>query len=259
MSELNIFQRVNKVQESVKYVQKDAQITGGGSYRAVSHDQVVSVIRKDLVKNGIVIYPEQLRGSIVIPRNTKEGNKMHLYSGEYAIHFVNIDNPEDRISATVEAHAADSGDKAPGKALTYATKSAILKVFCLETGENDESRGVSGEPYTDAQKDAFDNLINSQDASKFVQFVMTVGPDVYTALSNTGEKGKKTELKTKCRYLEKEGHRIIDDYCLQITNGINNDDIAVIELVDELEDMEKRLVAAKLTPEQVTWIQEKQG
>ena len=41
---------------------------------------------------------------------------------------------------TVEAHASDNGDKAPGKALSYATKSAILKTLSLETGENDESR-----------------------------------------------------------------------------------------------------------------------
>ena len=66
--------------------------------------------------------------------------KMGLYSGTYQFTFVNIDNPDEKFTATVQAHANDNGDKAPGKALSYAAKSVLLKVFCLETGENDESR-----------------------------------------------------------------------------------------------------------------------
>jgi hypothetical protein len=67
---------------------------------------------------------------------------MGLYSGTYEINFVNIDvdHGVDKITVTIEAHANDNGDKAPGKALSYATKSAILKVLSLESGENDESR-----------------------------------------------------------------------------------------------------------------------
>ena len=34
----------------------------------------------------------------------------------------------------------DSGDKAPGKAITYATKISMLKVFSVETGDNEEAR-----------------------------------------------------------------------------------------------------------------------
>jgi hypothetical protein len=137
----NIYQRLNKVMQAVAYVQKDASISGGGpSYKAVTHDQVVSVARSALVENGVMIYPVQLKGQIEIKRDVAAGLKMHLYSGTYEIHFVNVDNGEDRVTAVLEAHAADNGDKAPGKCITYATKAAILKVLCLETGENDESR-----------------------------------------------------------------------------------------------------------------------
>lgn len=146
MSELNIYQRINKVMQSVKYVQKDKQVSGGGqNYRAVTHDQVVAVARQELVKNGIMVYPEQLTSKLLQERDLSREIKMHLYSGDYAIHFVNIDKPEDRVTVTINAHAADNGDKAPGKAVTYATKTAILKVLCLETGENDESRAKDTE------------------------------------------------------------------------------------------------------------------
>ena len=137
----NIYQRVNKVQQAVKYIQKDKKITGGGqNYSAVSHDALIAVIREKLVENGIVIYPEQISGEILIRRDKQAEVLMHLYEGNYHINLVNMDNPEDRIVMSIQAHAADNGDKAPGKAITYATKSALLKAFCLETGDDDESR-----------------------------------------------------------------------------------------------------------------------
>jgi len=142
MSEMNIYQRINKVMKSVAYVKKDSAITGaGGGYKAVSHDQVVSAARQALVEAGVMIFPNQLSGEFLIKRdlNLPTPVKMGLYTGTYQINFVGID-AGDMISVTVQAHANDNGDKAPGKALTYATKSAILKVLCLETGENDESR-----------------------------------------------------------------------------------------------------------------------
>ena len=145
----NIYQRINSVMKEVAYIKKDANIGGGGnSYKAVTHDQVISVCRSKLVDAGILIFPEQTSGELLITRNLKEDIKMHLYSGVYKINFVNIDKPEDKVTVTINAHAADNGDKAPGKCITYATKSAILKILCLETGENDESR----EEIREAQK-----------------------------------------------------------------------------------------------------------
>ena len=143
-SVLNIYQRINNVMKSVQYVQKDSSVSGmGGGYKAVSHDQVISVARQSLVDNGVIIFPNQIKGEFLQMRDvnaTPTPIKMGLYSGTYEINFVNIDDGSDKITATIEAHANDNGDKAPGKALSYATKSAILKVLNLETGESDESR-----------------------------------------------------------------------------------------------------------------------
>jgi hypothetical protein len=136
---MNIYQRINLVMSEVSYVKKDAQISGiGANYSAVTHDQVVSILRSAMVKNGIVCYPEQVKGEMLIMRDGVNV-KMHLYQGEYKVHFVGIDEG-DELVCVVQSHANDNGDKAPGKALTYAVKSAMLKVFNLETGVNDESR-----------------------------------------------------------------------------------------------------------------------
>ena len=140
----NIYQRINDVMKIVKYVQKDSSVTGAGAgYKAVSHDQVISVARQALVDNGVMIFPSQIKGEFLVMRDvnaTPQPVKMGLYSGTYEINFVNIDDGNDKITVTLEAHANDNGDKAPGKALSYAVKSAMLKVLSLETGENDESR-----------------------------------------------------------------------------------------------------------------------
>ena len=141
INEKNIYQRINSVMKDVSYIKKDATISGSGpTYAAVTHDQVISSIRKSLIDNGIVIQPVQTNSEMLITRDPDKNIKMHLYAGKYNVFFVNIDNPDDKTYIAIEAHAADNGDKAPGKCLTYATKAAILKMFSLETGVNDESR-----------------------------------------------------------------------------------------------------------------------
>lgn len=137
----NIYQRINAVMQEIDYIKKDKKISGGGAnYSAVSHDQVTAMVRDSLVKHGIMIYPEQVRSEVLVARDKSKDIAMMLYEGEYKIHFVNIDDGQDRVTVQIVGHANDNGDKAPGKAVTYATKSAILKVFAIETGENDESR-----------------------------------------------------------------------------------------------------------------------
>ena len=157
----NIYQRINKVMQSVKYVQKDASVQG---YRAVSHDQVVSVARQAMVDNGIVIYPEQVGDSQIsaIFKPTGEATNIIRFAATYNVHFVNMDNPEDRITVRLEAHANDNGDKSPGKCLSYCSKMAILKVLCMESGDSDESRtevdNIDGELEAIASAQTVDQL-----------------------------------------------------------------------------------------------------
>jgi hypothetical protein len=136
---LNILQRINAVQKEVAYIQKDRSVsTGGGSYKAVSHDAVTAMLRPHLIKHGIV-YTTTLADECHFDTK-EEGSKQRLFRATFTICFASIDKPEDRIFVTLPAHALDNGDKAPGKAISYATKYALLKVFALETGEDEESR-----------------------------------------------------------------------------------------------------------------------
>ena len=138
MEKMNIYQRINEVRKAIGYVQKDKAVsTGGGSYKAVTHDAGTGLVRDALIKHGVVIVPSVLH-AIFHPKEPDA--KQRLYEATYQIEFVNVDDPADRITTQQNAHALDNGDKAPGKAQSYATKYAILKLFNIETGEDEESR-----------------------------------------------------------------------------------------------------------------------
>ena len=138
MSDLNIYQRINEVMKQVKYVKKDKAVGKGDyGYMAVTHDAITALVREHIVEVGIVLTIRQVSQAF---DEREQGAKMRMYNGEYCIRFTNIDKPEEFIEITVFSQALDNGDKAPGKAMSYATKYAILKTFMIETGENEESR-----------------------------------------------------------------------------------------------------------------------
>jgi ERF superfamily len=140
----NIFQRISAVQKSIGYIQKDRSISaGGGSYKAISHDTVTAMLRQHLIENGIVV-STSLAGEAVFDPPV-DGAKQRLFRAEFVISFINVDDPSDRLMVTLPAHAMDNSDKSCGKAISYATKYALLKTFLLETGEDEESRHQTGD------------------------------------------------------------------------------------------------------------------
>jgi len=136
---LNIHQRIKAVCAELAYVQKDTRVDG--KYSAVSHDQVTAAIRPLLNKYNIMIWPSLVSQEELPTDPPKEGkSRNRLFSFIYRFTFLNADDPDDTYSINVPAHGADTLDKACGKAMSMATKYAILKVFSLETGDNEESR-----------------------------------------------------------------------------------------------------------------------
>ena len=179
-SSMNIYQRINAVRKAINYIKKDKSVSAGpaGSYRAVTHDAVTGMIRQHLVEHGIIIAPTLIDS---VFHAKEEGAKQRLYSASYDVRFINMDAPDECVTIRIEAHALDNGDKAPGKSISYATKYAILKLFNIETGEDEESRYQREEfdvtPHLDkiAAADSLDSL-----KSEYVT--------AYTAAQNAGDK-----------------------------------------------------------------------
>jgi len=136
---LNIYQRMNLVRSKVGYVQKDKEVQG---YKVVTHDAVTREIRSSLIEVGIIVIPSLVEDAVIqdTSMTTKNGVPIIRYEAKYQVSFINMDTPEDRFEMTVSGHALDQGDKAPGKAISYAVKTALLKAFSMETGEDEEGR-----------------------------------------------------------------------------------------------------------------------
>jgi hypothetical protein len=130
---LNIYQRMSAVMGDVGYIQKDKIVKnkhGAEMYRVTSHDTVVRMTRDHFLKHGI----------LVVPRITKhERIGSNLTVADMEIEYVNIDNPEDKITSASFGYGIDSGDKGPGKAISYAFRYGLLKGLLLETGDDPEN------------------------------------------------------------------------------------------------------------------------
>jgi hypothetical protein len=127
-NEKNIYQRIIGVMEDVEYIQKlDKKVNN--QYRFVSHDQVTGKLHPALVKHGIVVIP-------TVKSLAVDGNRTTVCLD---VSFVNCDKPEDLVKIESWGFGIDQGDKGPGKAVSYAFKYAMLKVFCLETGDDPDN------------------------------------------------------------------------------------------------------------------------
>ena len=141
---MNLMQRINEVRKAIAYIRKDKNVSTGasGSYKAVTHDAVTALVREHMVEHGIVSWPHLVESQSMPYEVNAEmvRAKQFRYEATYDFTFCNIEDPKDSLTIRIQAHAMDNADKAPGKALSYAKKYALLKLFELETGEDEESR-----------------------------------------------------------------------------------------------------------------------
>lgn len=141
---MNIFQRINEVRKAVGYIQKDKKVE---SYMAVTHDNVTALTREHLIEHGIVIVPRLVSERTVSTGTfTSRDTPFIRYEAIYDFDVVNADDPADKFTARIGAHAIDHGDKAPGKVLSYAKKAFVLKLLEIESGAEEEERQDQHKP-----------------------------------------------------------------------------------------------------------------
>lgn len=133
MSEKNIYQRINAIMNDCEYLQKRQAQQGKG----VRYDEVIAMLRQHLINHGVVMVVNQ---QSLEQCGGLEGKNQKIYQGQYTMDLVNMDNPSEKVTHSVFAQGMDGGDKAAGKAHTYAMKAMLVKGFGLETGEDEESR-----------------------------------------------------------------------------------------------------------------------
>ena len=160
---MNIYQRINEVRKAIDKIAKDKKVE---TYMAVTHDQVTALTREHLVTHGIVIVP-RLLSERTVPTGTftSRDTPFVRYEATYQFDVVNADNPEDQFPAVIGAHAIDHGDKAPGKALSYAKKALVLKLLELESVSDEEGRQEQHKGKEEAKsvaREVWDTMTNNQ-------------------------------------------------------------------------------------------------
>ena len=140
MSE-NIFYRMSKITEEISVVAKNLSVGyGKNSYKAVGEADVLAAVKPIEAKYGVYSYPvsREIIDSGVLTTKGYDGNeKNQMYMRIKTVYrFLCIDNPDSYIDIESFADGVDSQDKAPGKAMTYADKYALLKAYKIITGDD---------------------------------------------------------------------------------------------------------------------------
>lgn len=129
---MNIYERLLEVRKGINYLQKE---NAGFDYKYVSSSQTLASVRGLLNEHGIMIIP-RVTGSKMRQYETKKG---HAWMTELKIKYslVNASDPNDCVELTFYAQGSDGAEKGIGKALTYAEKYMLLKLFNIPTDLDD--------------------------------------------------------------------------------------------------------------------------
>lgn len=130
-----IYKKILSVMKNVEYMPKDGKIEFGKTkYKYLSAETIVSNIRKEMIKEGLIIYPSK---SEVTNQSGSEKDILITYT------LVDI-NDESCIEIQVPGGGYDNADKKTYKALTGAYKYALRQTFMIETGDDDPDKNPSG-------------------------------------------------------------------------------------------------------------------
>ncbi len=161
IKKMNIYEKMSLITEEIGVIEKGltVSISKTNSYKAVSERDVLDGVKPIEKKYRVYSYPAKRE---VIDRDTLV--KESEYNGnitktntlfmriETTYRFVNIDNTSEFIETTVYGDGLDTGDKAPGKAMTYADKYALMKAYKLSTGDDPDKEASPENGYKKATK-----------------------------------------------------------------------------------------------------------
>ena len=148
MQEMNIYQRMSAVTNEITAVAKNLAVgTGKSSYKAVGEADVLAAVRPAEQKFGVYSYPverEIIESAVLTSVREYNGQqfetKQQFMRLRVVYRFVNMDTPDEYIDITTYGDGVDPQDKAPGKAMTYADKYALLKAYKIITGEDPDQK-----------------------------------------------------------------------------------------------------------------------
>lgn len=134
---MNIYEKMLKISSEIQEINKNIVIRKGeNQYKAVSEDDVTAPVKELELKYGIYSFPfsreiiESNIESIEKRYESKSTTVMQVFLRIQTIYrFVNIEKPDEFVDIIAFGDGIDTGDKAPGKAMTYSDKYALMKAY----------------------------------------------------------------------------------------------------------------------------------
>lgn len=138
---MSIYEKMAMIRDEAGVVAKNLEIAVNNSnkYKAVSERDVLDTIRPLMQKYRIYAFPvsrecdERDRIISTYKETTRASFYFHYKN---VMRFVNLDKTSEFIDVVSYSTGIDTGDKADGKAMTYADKYAYMKAFMLSTGDD---------------------------------------------------------------------------------------------------------------------------
>ena len=145
VKEMNIYEKMSAITAEIGVVEKNlhVKVSSNSSYKAVSERDVLDAVKPIEQKYRVYSYPanRKIVDCDVLTKETEYNGTITRTNTlfmrvETVYRFVNIDKPDEFIETTVYGDGLDTGDKASGKAMTYADKYALMKAYKLSTGDD---------------------------------------------------------------------------------------------------------------------------
>jgi phage-related protein len=199
MEDKNIFKRLSQITSEITAVAKNLNVGWGkSSYKAVGEADVLAAVKPIESKNGVYSYPysREIIESAVLTSAKADGteSKQQFLRVKTVYRFVNVDNPADYIDITTYGDGVDSQDKAPGKAMTYGDKYALLKAYKIITGDDPDQ--TASAPLNEKEQKPVQRQTISAEKRKALEIFLSQhsAPDDFVCkLYNVSELGDLTE------------------------------------------------------------------
>lgn len=141
---MNIYEKLAAITAELSHVAKNLKVgEGKSSYKAVGEADVLAAVKPLEEKHKVYSYPYSRRivdNDVLTSTSSYNGQERttskFFMRVETVYRFVNTEKPEEFVDITTYGDGMDAGDKAPGKAMTYGDKYALLKAYKIITGDD---------------------------------------------------------------------------------------------------------------------------
>ena len=171
MNKINIYKKIFEVQQECNAVVKGEK--GGLQYEPLAHESVTAVVRKALEEKQLIIIPQ-------VQSNEQVGNQTRC---TMSAEIVDIETGESVEVGGFIGYGNDNTDKGPGKAMSYAYKYLLVKVFMLPIAKSDDSELGKNQLTETQDKPQAPNTITTDQASEINDLIKESGQNVERLLA----------------------------------------------------------------------------